>query len=216
MARPKLKTKTPPVRHDDLDDEALVALAQEGDERALDNLLRIYRGFARQKARSYFLSGSEKEDVVQEGMIGLYKAIRDFRPGAGSSFASFAELCISRQIFSAIKYANRRKHEALNTSLSVHVPVEGDRGASLEDTLVAPALSDPAEMLVTMEDLDGSRESMSAGLTQLEGDVLRLFMEGKSYEEIAVIVGSHMKSIDNALQRIKRKLRNHLATRDAS
>jgi RNA polymerase sporulation-specific sigma factor len=183
----------------------------------LEKLLSRYRNFARSKARSYFLAGSDREDVVQEGMIGLFKAIRDFDLDQDTPFRAFAELCISRQILTAIKTANRQKHQPLNSSVSLDAPAYGDDEgrATLGDQLVGAQLSDPVEMVISAEEIEAIRDSMSSSLTQLEGDVLRLYMDGKSYEEIAGALGNHVKSIDNALQRIKRKLQRHLADRDA-
>ena len=201
----------------ELEDHVLVQRVQDGDERCLEILLSRYRNFARSKARSYFLAGSDKEDVVQEGMIGLYKAIRDFDVRQETPFRAFAELCISRQILTAIKTANRNKHQPLNSSISLDAPAyaneKGDR--SVADGLIAPTMTDPAELLISAEEIEGIRNSMRENLTQLEGDVLRLYMDGKSYEEIAGALGNHVKSIDNALQRIKRKLQRHLDQRDA-
>ncbi len=199
------------------DDQDLVQKARSGDERAIDELLARYRNFARSKARSYFLAGSDREDVVQEGMIGLYKAIRDFDVDQETPFRAFAELCISRQILTAIKTANRHKHHPLNSSVSLDAPLYGsdDHDHSIGDSLVATTLTDPAELVISAEEIEAIRDSMRGSLTELEGDVLRLYMDGKSYEEIAGTLGNHVKSIDNALQRIKRKLQRHIDTRDA-
>jgi RNA polymerase sporulation-specific sigma factor len=200
-----------------LDDNALVARVKDGDEKCLDVLLSRYRKFARSKARSYFLAGSDKEDVVQEGMIGLYKAIRDFDPTQETPFRAFAELCISRQILTAIKTANRHKHQPLNQSVSLDAPAYNDDGdRSVGDNIVsAPQMSDPAELVISAQEIEAIRDTMRESLTELEGDVLRLYMDGKSYEEIAGALGNHVKSIDNALQRIKRKLQRHLDQRDS-
>jgi RNA polymerase sporulation-specific sigma factor len=199
-----------------LQDNDLVARVKEGDEKCLDVLLSRYRKFARSKARSYFLAGSDREDVVQEGMIGLYKAIRDFDPKQETPFRAFAELCISRQILTAIKTANRHKHQPLNQSVSLDAPAYSDEDSrSVGDNLVAaPQVSDPAELVISAEEIEAIRDTMRDSLTELEGDVLRLYMDGKSYEEIAGALGNHVKSIDNALQRIKRKLQRHLDERD--
>ena len=198
------------------DDIELVRRARTGDDRCIEILLARYRGLARAKARSYFLAGSDREDVVQEGMIGLYKAIRDFDLDQETPFRAFAELCVSRQILTAIKSANRNKHQPLNGSLSLDAPVAGDADSrTVGDTLPGPHTADPAELVVSAEDMEALGSSMRESLTQLEGNVLRLYMSGKSYEEIAGTLGAHAKSIDNALQRIKRKLQKHLAQRDA-
>jgi RNA polymerase sporulation-specific sigma factor len=199
-----------------MEDTVLVQRARSSDDRALETLINRYRHFARAKARSYFLAGSDKEDVVQEGMIGLFKAIRDFDLAQDTPFRAFAELCISRQILTAIKTANRNKHQPLNSSLSIETPLYGEDSArSVGDMLVAPKISDPAEMVISSQEIEAIRDSMRSNLTALEGDVLRLYMDGKSYEEIANSLGNHVKSIDNALQRIKRKLARHIAERDA-
>jgi RNA polymerase sporulation-specific sigma factor len=203
---------------EELEDLALVERVREGDDRCLEVLLARYRNFARSKARSFFLAGSDKEDVVQEGMIGLFKAIRDFDLSQETPFRAFAELCISRQILTAIKTANRNKHQPLNSSVSLDAPVYGDDSGdrSVGDNIVAPVSSDPAEMVISAQEIEAIRDTMKESLTELEGDVLRLYMDGKSYEEIAGALGNHVKSIDNALQRIKRKLQKHLAGRDAA
>ena len=200
-----------------LDDVDLVRRTHAGDERALETLIARYRHFARAKARTFFLAGSDKEDVVQEGMIGLFKSIRDFQPAQGTPFASFAELCISRQILSAIKSANRHKHYPLNSSLSLDAPAYSDDGElrSIGETLEG-SQTDPVELVVSAEEIESLRDALKAGLTDLEANVLRLYMDGRSYEEIARVLGNHVKSIDNALQRIKRKLHRHLAERGAS
>jgi len=204
---------------DQLDDNELVTAARSGNERAIDVLLDRYRNFARAKARSYFLAGSDRDDVVQEGMIGLYKAVRDFDLEQETPFRAFAELCISRQILTAIKTANRNKHQPLNSSVSLDAPLygrSGDEERSLGDGLMmSPSISDPAELVISAEEIEALRDSMRESLTELEGDVLRLYMDGKSYEEIAGALGNHVKSIDNALQRIKRKLQRHIAKRES-
>ena len=204
---------------DQLEDNELVAMARDGNDRAIDELLNRYRNFARSKARSYFLAGPDRDDVVQEGMIGLYKAVRDFDLEQETPFRAFAELCISRQILTAIKTANRNKHQPLNSSVSLDAPLYGggeDEERSLGDGLMlSPAITDPVELVISAEEIEAIRDSMRSSLTDLEGDVLRLYMDGKSYEEIAGALGNHVKSIDNALQRIKRKLQRHLAKRDA-
>ena len=200
-----------------LEDNELVTQVRSGDDRSLEVLLGRYRNFARSKARSYFLAGSDKEDVVQEGMIGLYKAIRDFDLEQETPFRAFAELCISRQILTAIKTANRQKHQPLNSSVSLDAPVYGeDTGErTVGDNIPASSLEDPIEMVISSQEIEALRDSMRENLTELEGDVLRLYMDGKSYEEIAGALGNHVKSIDNALQRIKRKLQRHIEERDS-
>jgi RNA polymerase sporulation-specific sigma factor len=150
-------------------------------------------------------------------MIGLFKAIRDFDLSQETPFRAFAELCISRQILTAIKTANRQKHQPLNSSVSLDAPAyrDGSSDQSVADNLPASHLSDPIELVISAEEVEALRNSMRDNLTDLEGDVLRLYMDGKSYEEIAGVLGNHVKSIDNALQRIKRKLQRHISERDA-
>jgi RNA polymerase sporulation-specific sigma factor len=200
-----------------LGDNELVSRVREGEERCVEILLDRYRNFARSKARSYFLAGSEKEDVVQEGMIGLFKAVRDFDLSQDTPFRAFAELCISRQILTAIKSANRQKHQPLNSSVSLDAPAYSDDQATvtLGDNFVSSIVTDPIELVISAEEIEAIRDNLGDTLTELEGDVLRLYMDGKSYEEIAGALGNHVKSIDNALQRIKRKLQKHLEERDA-
>lgn len=202
---------------EELEDQDLVRRAREGEDRALETLLARYRNFARAKARSYFLTGSDKEDVVQEGMIGLYKSIRDYDLSHDTPFRAFAELCISRQILTAIKTANRNKHHPLNTSVSLETPISrgGEGHRTIGDNIEAPRLSDPIELVISAQEIEAIRDSMKDNLTDLEGDVLMLYMDGKSYEEIAGALGNHVKSIDNALQRIKRKLQRHIDQRNA-
>ena len=196
----------------DLVDEDLVARWQGGDSEALDTLLQRYRRFARSKARSYFLVGADADDVEQEGLIGLYKAARDYRDDRQSSFRAFAELCVTRQVISAIKAATRQKHQPLNR----YVSISGVRGSddpsegAVEELLDDHRASDPADEVISREQIQSMRRSMSESLSGLEVDVLRLYVEGKSYQEISCQLGRHVKSIDNALQRIKRKLDHHM------
>ncbi len=202
----------------ELSDDELVARFQGGDNDSLDVLLQRYRRFTRAKARGYFLIGADSDDIEQEGMIGLFKAVRDFRPDRQASFRAFAELCITRQIITAIKTATRQKHQPLNSylSLSGTRPGEENGSGTVEEVLEAKGLIDPIEFIISMEDLRSMRRMMSEMLSKLEVEVLRLYVEGKSYQEIAEVLGRHVKSIDNALQRIKRKLEVHLAERDAA
>ena len=203
----------------DLTDLELVARFQSGCQDALQVVITRYRRFARAKARSYFLVGADSDDVEQEALIGLYKAARDFRPEHQSSFRAFAELCITRQIITAIKTATRQKHQALNQYVSISGSRSGDdsndRGVD-ELIHVHRHGSDPAERIVAGERFDAMRDRMAEVLSSLEVDVLTLYVEGKSYQEIGDHLGRHVKSIDNALQRIKRKLEMHLAERAAA
>ncbi len=192
----------------DLTDEQLVALSQQGVNEALDVLLRRYRRFARSKARSYFLVGADADDVEQEGLIGLYKAARDFKADKEVSFRAFAELCVTRQMISAIKTATRHKHRPLNRYVSLSGVQGSDEAGerSLDDLLNDHRGLDPADEVISQEQVRAIRRSMSESLSSLEVEVLRLYIEGKSYHEIGERLGRRTKSIDNALQRIKRKL----------
>jgi RNA polymerase sporulation-specific sigma factor len=211
-----LRTEVLPLT--ELADDELVARFQGGDELSVQVLLDRYRRFARAKARGYFLVGADSDDIEQEGLIGLYKAARDFRPERQASFRAFAELCITRQVITAVKTATRQKHQPLNQ----YVSISGVRGSddanerSVEDLLEDHYIADPADTVVSNERMDSMRQSMAEMLSGLEVDVLRLYVEGKSYHEIGEHLGRHVKSIDNALQRIKRKLEAHLDERDAS
>ena len=198
-------------RFEGMSDEELVALSQRGDGAAMEALLNKYKNFVRTKARSYFLIGADHEDIVQEGMIGLYKAIRDFKSEKLTSFRAFAELCVTRQIITAIKTATRQKHIPLNSYVSLNKPIydeESDR--TLLDVISEDVPSDPEAMLIDREDLSFIEGRIGEMLSDLEKRVLVLYMEGKSYVEISQEMGRHVKSVDNALQRIKRKLLKYL------
>jgi RNA polymerase sporulation-specific sigma factor len=198
------------------EDEALVAAARGGDDRALATLLDKYRGFARAKAHSYFLVGADREDLIQEGMIGLYKAVRDYNAELQTSFRSFAELCITRQVITAIKTATRQKHTPLNNYVSFSRPVLTDEDGErcLGDLLPGVAVADPADLVISADRIRALQEHFDTVLSDLEAEVLRLYVDGKSYQEIAEVLSRHVKSIDNALQRIKRKLDSHLRARE--
>ena len=192
---------------DSMTDEQVVILAQETDSPALEYLLNKYKNFVRTKARSYFLIGADHEDIVQEGMIGLYKAIRDYKAERLSSFRAFAELCVTRQIITAIKTATRQKHIPLNSYISLNKPIyEEDSDRTLLDVITEEGMSNPEEMIIDREDLSVIEGKIGQMLSDLEKEVLVRYMEGKSYVEIADEMHRHVKSIDNALQRIKRKL----------
>jgi len=201
----------------DMPDDELLERSREGDSAALHVLLERYRRFARSKARGYFLVGADSDDIEQEGMIGLYKAIRDFRPDRQASFRAFAELCITRQIITAIKTATRQKHRPLNQYLSISGVRGGDdqHERTIEELLDDHA-ADPAEHVVRSERMNAMRRSMTEMLSSLEVEVLRLYVDGNSYQQIGEQLGRHTKSIDNALQRIKRKLECHLQDRAAA
>ena len=201
------------INHDfeNMTDEQIAKLAQEADGAALEYLLNKYKNFVRTKARSYFLIGADHEDIVQEGMIGLYKSIRDFREEKLSSFRAFAELCITRQIITAIKTATRQKHIPLNSYISLNKPIyEEDSDRTLLDVITEDGPSNPEDMLIDREDLSLIEGKIGQMLSELEKDVLVRYMEGKCYVEIAAEMNRHVKSIDNALQRIKRKLMKYL------
>lgn len=204
------------VRFDVMLDEDIVEFAKEGDATALEYLINKYKNFVRAKARSYFLIGADREDIIQEGMIGLYKAIRDFRQDKLSSFRAFAELCITRQIITAIKTATRQKHIPLNSYVSLNKPIyDEDSDRTLLDVISGTKITDPEELIISREEFDDIEEKMGEILSSLEWKVLMSYLEGKSYQEIAVDLKRHVKSIDNALQRVKRKLERYLENRDS-
>ena len=197
--------------YDSMTDEQVVRLAQGTDSQALEYLLNKYKNFVRTKARSYFLIGADHEDIVQEGMIGLYKSIRDYKEEKLSSFRAFAELCITRQIITAIKTAPRQKQIPQNSYTSLtKPPSEEDSDRTLLDVITEEGLSNPEDMMIDREDLSVIEGRIGQMLSGLEKQVLVRYMEGKSYVEIADEMGRHVKSIDNALQRIKRKLLKYL------
>ena len=198
-----------------MSDEEVVELARQGDNDAQEYLIGKYKNFVRAKARSYFLIGADKEDIIQEGMIGLYKAIRDYRPDKLSSFRAFAELCITRQIITAIKTATRQKHIPLNSYISLNKPIyDEDSDRTLLDVISGTRVTDPEELVISQEDFDDIEAKMGEILSSLEWNVLMYYLEGKSYQDIAAGLDRHVKSIDNALQRVKRKLERYLQTRD--
>ena len=195
---------------------ALIAAARNGDERAMDELIRRYHGFVRLKASSYFLAGGDSSDLIQEGLVGLFKAVRDFRSDKETSFRSFAELCITRQIITAIKTATRFKHAPLNTYVSFsHTPAGQDLDAdcTLGDALPGPAVDDPATCVISSDELQSLLECLGSTLSPLESQVLTFYLEGRSYEAIGDLIGCDPKTVDNALQRVKRKVLTHLDSR---
>jgi RNA polymerase sporulation-specific sigma factor len=198
-----------------LHDEEIVECARQGDSEALEYLINKYRHFVRAKARSYFLIGADREDIIQEGMIGLYKAIRDFRMDKLSSFRAFAELCITRQIITAIKTATRQKHIPLNSYVSLNKPIyDEDSDRTLLDIISGSKITDPEELVISREEFDDIEEKIGELLSSLEWKVLMSYLDGKSYQEIAEDLDRHVKSIDNALQRVKRKLEKYLERRE--
>lgn len=194
-----------------LSDEDIIEIIREGNADALDFLITKYRSFVWMKSRSYFLIGGDQEDIVQEGMIGLYKAIRDYQPDKLSSFKGFAELCITRQIITAIKTATRQKHIPLNSSISLDRPVYSEESErTLLDVLSGPPLDDPEDLMIHKEGFDLMEIEMEKVLSGLERQVLALYLDGRTYQEISVLLNRQVKSVDNALQRIKRKLELYL------
>ena len=195
-----------------IEDEEIIIAAKSGNDKAFEYLINKYKSFVRAKARAYFLVGADREDIIQEGMIGLYKAIRDFKEDKRSSFKSFAELCITRQIITAVKTATRQKHIPLNSYVSLNKPIyneESDR--TLMDVISNNKVSiNPEEMIISREELAGIEGKLNEILSRLEWKVLSLYLEGKSYNEIAVELNRHVKSVDNALQRVKRKLERYI------
>ncbi len=192
---------------DNMGDEAIALKAQQGDIYATEYIIKKYKNLVKSRSRTYFLIGADKEDIVQEGMIGLFKAIRDFKTEKCASFKTFAELCITRQIITAIKTATRQKHIPLNSYISLNKPVfEDDTEQTLIDTLSEKTVFNPEEIMITKEHFSDLREKMSKNLSKLEWNVLSLYLDGKSYVEIAKKLNKSEKSIDNALQRIKRKV----------
>jgi RNA polymerase sporulation-specific sigma factor len=197
--------------YETIPDEQIVEDARAGDEQALEYLIYKYKNFVRAKARSYFLIGADREDIIQEGMIGLYKAIRDFRQDKLSSFRAFAELCITRQIITAIKTATRQKHIPLNSYVSLNKPIYDDESErTLLDVLSGTRISNPEELVISQEDFNSIECKIEELLSDLEWNVLSSYLQGKSYQEIAADLNRHVKSIDNALQRVKRKLERYL------
>lgn len=198
------------IEYDDypeMTDEELIDLVQIGDRLAEETLIKRYKNFVLAKSRSYFLVGADREDIVQEGMIGLYKAIRDYKIERLASFRAFAELCITRQIITAIKAATRQKHQPLNSYISLNRPIydeESDR--TLLDVLKGGKLTNPEELIISQETYNLIENQITAMLSKLELDVLQEYLEGKSYQSIAEALDKHVKSVDNALQRVKRKL----------
>ena len=215
--RTALAPKSPQKVQRELEDLQLVLKARNGSSAAMDQLIRRYTSFVRLKASSYFLAGGDSDDLIQEGLVGLYKAVRDFRPDKETSFRSFAELCVTRQIITAIKTATRFKHSPLNTYVSFsHTPAgqDPDGECTLGDALPGSAVDEPPVMVISTEELQSLVFSLGNGLSKLEADALRLYLEGSSYEDMAERLGCDTKTIDNALQRVKRKIIAHQKTRE--
>ncbi len=199
-----------------VDDGFLIALAKQGDHDAYDRLVRRYYGFVRLKASSYFLAGGDSDDLIQEGLVGLYKAIRDYRTDRESSFRNFAELCITRQIITAVKTATRNKHTPLNQYVSFSSSPAGSSGDSeptLDEMLPGSTVHDPVNQVISSEELQALVACISTVLSELESHVLTLYLDGHSYEEVGRRLECDCKTVDNALQRVKRKVGQHLASR---
>lgn len=199
-----------------VDDAYLIALAKQGDATAYDRIVRRYHGFVRMKASSYFLAGGDSDDLIQEGLVGLYKAVRDYRSDRESSFRNFAELCITRQIITAVKTATRNKHTPLNQyvsfSQSPATAMEGE--PTLEEVIPGPSVNDPVNQVISSEELQALVACLSSVLSELESRVLSLYLDGNSYEAIGERIGCDAKTVDNALQRVKRKVGAHLVSRN--
>ncbi len=198
-----------------VDDGFLIALAKQGDRTAWHHLVRRYHGFVRLKASSYFLAGGDSDDLIQEGLVGLYKAIRDFRTDRESRFRNFAELCITRQIITAVKTATRNKHTPLNqyVSFSSTPTAAGEDSPTLDQTIAGPSVNDPVNRVISSEELRSLVGCLSTALSELEGRVLSLYLDGCSYEQVGERLGCDTKTVDNALQRVKRKVGTHLRAR---
>src|SRR5581483_551570 len=217
MAARTATARSPQKVQRELEDLQLVLKARNGDSVAMDALIRRYTGFVRLKASSYFLAGGDNDDLLQEGLIGLYKAVRDFRADKETSFRSFAELCVTRQIITAIKTATRFKHAPLNTYVSFsHTPAgqDGEGDCTLGDALPGPAVHEPPLVVISTEELQSLVFSLGSGLSPLEADALRLYLEGASYEDMADELGCDTKTSDNARQRVKRKILSHQKGRE--
>ena len=215
-ARTATAVRTAQKQKRELEDLQLVMRVRNGDDAAREQLVRRYTGFVRMKASSYFLAGGESEDLVQEGLIGLCKAVRDFRSDKETSFRSFAELCVTRQIITAIKTATRFKHQPLNSYVSFsHTPAGQDpeSDCTLGDALPGSHVDEPSVQVISTEELQSLVFCLGSGLSKLEADGLRLYLEGNSYEQMAEVLGCDTKTIDNALQRVKRKIVMHQQSR---
>jgi RNA polymerase sporulation-specific sigma factor len=216
-ARPATAVRTQQKSQRELEDLQLVMRARNGDGGARDLLVQRYTGFVRMKASSYFIAGGESEDLIQEGLIGLCKAVRDFRPDKETSFRSFAELCVTRQIITAIKTATRFKHTPLNNYVSFSQTPAGqdaDSDCTLGDALPGSHTHDPAVVVISTDELKSLVFCLGTGLSPLESDALRMYLEGSSYEQMAEDLDCDTKAIDNALQRVKRKIVTHQRSRE--
>jgi len=199
-----------------VDDGYLIALAKQGDAIAYDRIVRRYYGFVRLKASSYFLAGGDADDLIQEGLVGLYKAVRDYRTDRESSFRNFAELCITRQIITAVKTATRNKHTPLNQYVSFSAtPASAQDGEpTLDEIIPGSPVHDPVNQVISSEELQSLVACLSTALSELESRVLSLYLDGYSYEQVGEKLGCDTKTVDNALQRVKRKVGSHLTSRN--
>ena len=200
------------------DDETLVAFAKRGKRDAADRLVRRYQGFVRLKASSYFLVGGDSDDLLQEGLVGLHKAIRDYRTDRESSFRNFAELCITRQIITAVKTATRNKHAPLNqyVSFGQSPAANTESETTMEEILPGPTAFDPVNQAISSEELSSLVSCLQSSLSEMESSVLGYYLEDRSYEDVAALLGCETKTVDNALQRVKRKVSKHLESRDVA
>jgi RNA polymerase sporulation-specific sigma factor len=208
-----------PQAQPQVEDRYLVALAKQGRPDAYDRIVRRYYGFVRLKASSYFLAGGDSDDLIQEGLVGLYKAVRDYRSDRESSFRNFAELCITRQIITAVKTATRNKHTPLNQYVSFSSTPAGSSGEpepTLDELLPGSPVHDPVNQVISSEELRALVACISTALSELESRVLALYLDGRSYEEVGQKIGCDCKTVDNALQRVKRKVGQHLAERNVA
>ena len=206
-----------PQSQPQVDDRYLIALAKQGHADAYDRIVRRYYGFVRLKASSYFLAGGDADDLIQEGLVGLYKAVRDYRTDRESSFRNFAELCITRQIITAVKTATRNKHAPLNQYVSFSTSpagVTGESDSTLDEVIPGSPVHDPVNQVISSEELRALVACISTALSELEARVLALYLDGHSYEEVGRRIGCDCKTVDNALQRVKRKVGQHLADRN--
>ena len=195
------------IKYENMTDNELVVLANDGDDIAMEVLIARYKNFVRAKTRSYFLIGADRDDIIQEGMLGLFKAIRDFDATKNNAFRTFAELCVTRQIITAVKTATRLKHTPLNNYVSFNKPVyEDETEKTLLEILNNRLELDPEEIIINKEKLAETEEKIKNSLSKFENTVLTLYLQGKNYQEIAIALEKPAKSIDNALQRIKKKI----------
>jgi RNA polymerase sporulation-specific sigma factor len=199
-----------------MSDEEIVKLANGGDLLALEHLIYKYKDLVKVKAKVYYIVGADRDDIVQEGMIGLYKAIRDFRDERTSSFRNFADICVTRQMITAIKTATRQKHLPLNGYISLNKPIYSDGTSTMAETVSSDGATDPMELFIGKEELDATEEKINSVLSSLERQVLTYYVEGRSYEEIALDLNRRVKSIDNALQRIKKKIERYLIDKETT